>query len=52
MAVWRQLEGLGINVARAGEWSTTVEGTKGGLGLQEKQGAIVREGKRRRSGLP
>ena len=53
LAVWRQPEGLGSSVPQAGEKNTTAEETLGGgLGQQEKQGAIVGEGERRRGGLP
>ena len=39
---------LGSGVLLAGEQSTTAEGTWE-LGLQEKQGAVVGEGERRRA---
>ena len=39
-------------VLQAGEWKAMAEGTGEGLGLQERQGAIVGEGERRRGGLP
>ena len=48
MAVWRQPDGLENAVPWAGVWSTTAESAGGGVGLQEKHGAIAREGKRRR----
>ena len=47
----KQPEGLGSSVPWAGEFSAAAEGATGGhLGLQEKKGAFVREGKRRRGG--
>ena len=53
MAVWGQAEGLRSHVLPAGEWNAMAEETGGGgLGLQEKQGTIVGEDKRRRGGPP
>ena len=60
LAVWRQPEGLGSGVLWAGEPNARGRGMErhrqgnreGGLGLQEKQGAIVGEGEKRRGRLP
>ena len=53
LAVWRYHEGLGSSVPQAGELSTLeAKGTRGGLGLQEKQGGIVGDGDRRRGRPP
>ena len=46
LAMWRQPEGLRSGAPWAREWSATDEGA------WKKQGAIVREGKRRRGGAP
>ena len=52
LAVCRQNEGLGSMAPWARELSTIAEGTREKVGLQEKQGTILGEGKRRRGGLP
>ena len=53
MAVWRQPEGLGSRVPWNGEPSAIDEGTweeVWACSLQEQQGPVVGEGKRRRGG--
>ena len=58
--MWGQPKGLRSTVPWAGEWCAVGLGvechgrgnTGEGPGLQEKQGAIVGEGERRRGGLP
>ena len=60
MAVWGQTKGLRIAVPQVGEWCTTGWGVEchsrgnpgESLGPQEKQGAIVGEGERRRDRQP